>query len=158
MTASLQPSLLRARRVTTTTSKPTVTVKPSPIQEPGNGIDTPSPIQEGMISLADFVKWKAAAGKDCAGLWAGTNACVGVVGDKSMPTTTAGSGVTTPTPIQEGMVKNCVKVHYISPTTTCQGVLKYNKITMEQFAKWNPAVGRDCSGLWKETHAGVAVS
>lgn len=163
----------------------TMTTKPKPpatTTTKGNGISTPTPIQEGMvtncnkfhlisptttcqgvlnyhkISLADFVKWNPAVGKDCGGLWAGTNACVGVVGDKPSPTTTAGNGVTTPTPIQAGMVKNCIKFHYISPTTTCQGVLSYNKITMEQFAKWNPAVGKDCSGLWKETHACVAVS
>jgi hypothetical protein len=167
---------------TTTTSKPTVTVKLSPTQEPGNGIETPSPIEEGMvsnynkfhlisptttcegvldyhkISLADFVKWNPAVGKGCSGLWTGTNACVGVVGDKPTPTTTAGNDVTTPTPIQAEVVKDCIKFHYISPTTTCQGVLSYNKITMEQFAKWNPAVGKDCSGLWKETHACVAGS
>ncbi|KAJ3471900.1 hypothetical protein MRS44_001999 [Fusarium solani] len=167
---------------TTTTSKPTVTVKLSPTQEPGNGIETPSPIEEGMvsnynkfhlisptttcegvlnyhkISLADFGKWNPAVGKGCSGLWTGTNACVGVVGDKPTPTTTAGNDVTTPTPIQAEVVKDCIKFHYISPTTTCQGVLSYNKITMEQFAKWNPAVGKDCSGLWKETHACVAVS
>ncbi|KAI8719884.1 hypothetical protein NCS52_00770700 [Fusarium sp. LHS14.1] len=163
----------------TTTTKPK---PPATTTTKGNGISTPTPIQEGMvsncnkfhlisptttcqgvlnyhkISLADFVKWNPAVGKDCGALWAGTNACVGVVGDKPTPTTTAGNGVTTPTPIQAGMVKNCIKFHYISPTTTCQGVLNYNKITMEQFAKWNPAVGKDCSGLWKETHACVAVS
>ncbi|KAI8692010.1 hypothetical protein NCS56_00195500 [Fusarium sp. Ph1] len=88
---------------TTTTSKPTVTVKPFPTQEPGNGIETPSPIQEGMVS-------------------------------------------------------NCNKFHLISPTTTCEGVLNYHKISLADFVKWNPAVGKDCSGLWKETHACVAVS
>ncbi|WAO84691.1 Hypothetical protein NCS54_00191300 [Fusarium falciforme] len=144
--------------------EPTTIVPSSTTREPGNGIETPSPIQEGMvsncnkfhltsptatcegvlnyhkISLADFVKWNPAVGKDCGGLWAGTNACVGVVGDKPSPTTTAGNGLTTSTPIQAGMVKNCIKFRYISPTTTCQGVLSYNKITMEQFAKWNPAL------------------
>lgn len=162
----------------------TTTTKPKPVATTtkGNGISTPTPIQEGMvsncnkfhlvgpattcqgilaynkISLADFVKWNPAVGKDCGGLWKGTNACVGVVGFKPTPTTTTGNGVTTPTPIQAGMVKNCVKFHHIRSTTTCQGVLSYNKIPMAQFFKWNPAVGKDCSGLWKDTHACVAVS
>ncbi|KAH7260827.1 uncharacterized protein BKA55DRAFT_504394, partial [Fusarium redolens] len=162
----------------TTTTKP----KPAATTTKGNGITTPTPIQDGMVSncnkfhfvqstttcqgilnynkitLADFVKWNPGVGKDCGGLWKGTNACVGVVGFKPSPTTTAGNGVTTPTPIQEGMVKNCVKFHFIGPQTTCQGVLNYDKITMAQFAKWNPAVGKDCSGLWKGTNACVAVA
>ncbi|KAF5664495.1 hypothetical protein FHETE_7086 [Fusarium heterosporum] len=162
----------------TTTTKP----KPAATTTKGNGITTPTPIQEGMVSncnkfhfvqstttcqgilscnkitMADFTKWNPAVGKDCSGLWKGTNACVGVVGFKPSPTTTTGNGIATPTPIQTGMVKNCVKFHFIGPQTTCQGVLKYNKITMAQFTKWNPAVGKDCSGLWKGTNACVAVA
>ncbi|KAF4439701.1 hypothetical protein F53441_12512 [Fusarium austroafricanum] len=162
----------------TTTTKP----KPATTTAKGNGIKTPGPIQEGMVSncnkwhfvgekttcqgivnydkitLADFIKWNPAVGKDCSNLWKGTNACVGVVGSKPNPTTTAPSnGIKTPLPIQEGMVKNCVTFHYISSTTTCQALLKYRKITMEQFFKWNPAVTKDCSGLWKNTNACVGV-
>ncbi|SPJ89608.1 uncharacterized protein FTOL_12969 [Fusarium torulosum] len=165
------------------TPSPTTAVKPSPtVTTPANGIKTPLPIQDGMVSncnkwhfvkdtttcqgivdynnitLADFIKWNPAVGKDCSGLWKGTNACVGVVGSKPQPTATAPSnGVKTPLPIQEGMVKNCVKFHYISSSTTCQALLKYDKITMEQFFKWNPAVKKDCSGLWKDTNACVGV-
>ncbi|KAJ4248492.1 hypothetical protein NW762_012830 [Fusarium torreyae] len=151
----------------TTTTKP----KPATTTTKGNGITTPTPIQAGMvsncnkfhlvgdsttcqgildydkISLADFVKWNPAVGKDCGGLWKGTHACVGVVGSKPTPTKDSGNGVTTPTPTQAGMVKNCSKFHFIGTTTTCQGVLKYDKITLAQFVKWNPAIGKDCSGL-----------
>ncbi|KAF4943698.1 hypothetical protein FGADI_13236 [Fusarium gaditjirri] len=130
---------------------------------PGNGIKTPEAIQEGIIkynkiTLTDFIKWNLAVGKDCSRLWKGTSACVGVVGSKPQPTATAPSnGIKTPSPIQDGMVKNCVTFHHITSTTTCQALLKYRKITMEQFFKWNPAVKKDCSGLWKDTHACVAV-
>ncbi|CAJ0543921.1 Ff.00g039930.m01.CDS01 [Fusarium sp. VM40] len=160
---------------------PTATVKPSPTKA-GNGISTPSPIQDNMvsncnkfhpvkstttcqgileynkISLADFVKWNPDVGEDCSNLWQGTNACVGVIGFNPTPTQAAGNGVKTPSPIQTGMVKNCVKFHHIRPTTTCRGVLDYNKITMEQFFKWNAAVKSDCSGLWKDTHACVGIA
>ncbi|KAF4986554.1 hypothetical protein FGRMN_10782 [Fusarium graminum] len=158
------------------------TPSPTTTTAKGNGITTPTPIQEGMvsncnkfyfvqstttcqgiltynkISLADFVKWNPAVGKDCTGLWKGTNACVGVVGFNPSPTTTTGNGIATPTPIQVGMVKNCVKFYFIGPHTTCQGVLNDNKISLADFAKWNPAVGKDCSGLWKGTNACVAVA
>ncbi|KAM0227407.1 hypothetical protein ACHAP5_012184 [Fusarium lateritium] len=143
------------------TPSPTTAVKPSPtVTTPANGIKTPSPIQDGTVSncnkwhfikdtttcqgiidynkitLADFIKWNPAVGKDCSGLWKGTNACVGVVGSKPQPTaTTPNNGVKTPLPIQEGMVKNCVKFHYISSSTKCQALLKYDKITIEQFFK-----------------------
>ncbi|KAJ4111469.1 hypothetical protein NW768_011823 [Fusarium equiseti] len=162
----------------TTTTKP----KPATTTVKGNGIKTPEPIQEGMVSncnkwhfvgetttclgivdynkitMADFIKWNPAVGKDCDQLWKGTNACVGVVGSTPKPTPTAPSnGIKTPLPIQVGMVKNCVTFHYISSTTTCQALLKYRKITMEQFVKWNPAVKKDCSGLWKDTNACVGV-
>ncbi|SPJ71097.1 uncharacterized protein FTOL_00825 [Fusarium torulosum] len=161
------------------TPTPTTTTKPP---TNSNGITTPLPIQDGMVSncnkfhpvkstttcqgildynkitLADFVKWNPAVGKDCSNLWQNTNACVGVVEFTPTPTSTAGNGIKTPSPIQLGMVKNCIKFHHIKPTTTCQGVLDYNKITLAQFFKWNPAVGKDCSGLWKDTHACVGVA
>ncbi|KAH7239551.1 hypothetical protein BKA59DRAFT_532470 [Fusarium tricinctum] len=155
-----------------------------------NGIKTPEAIQEGMvsncnkwhfigekttcqgiinynkISLADFIKWNPAVGKDCSGLWKDTNACVGVIGSTPSPTTavkssptitTPANGIKTPSPIQDGMVSNCNKSHFIKDTTTCQGIVDYNKITLTDFIKWNPAVGKDCSGLWKGTNACVGV-
>ncbi|KAI3581953.1 hypothetical protein IWW34DRAFT_690066 [Fusarium oxysporum f. sp. albedinis] len=165
------------------------TTEPTSAPYSGSGIQTPRPIQEGMvancnkfhyvtttttcqsvldyhkISLADFFKWNPAVGKDCTNLWKGTNACVCVNGYTSSPTTntkpnpvgiTSGNGFTTPSPIQAGLVKNCVKFHYIGAGTTCHSVLHHYKITMAQFAQWNPAVGEDCTNLWKDTYACVA--
>ncbi|KAH6874031.1 LysM domain-containing protein [Thelonectria olida] len=80
----------------TTTSKPTTTTK-------GNGVTTPTPTQDGMVSnckkfhlvaagdscasiakkysitTANFIKWNPAAKSDCTGLWAKTYACVGLI-------------------------------------------------------------------------------
>ncbi|KAF4429443.1 hypothetical protein FACUT_9186 [Fusarium acutatum] len=168
-------------------TKPTIPQKPSLAGECcGNGIQTPEPIQEGMvdncnkfhyvsptttcqgvldyykISLADFIKWNPAVGEDCTNLWAGTNACVCVKGYTFSPTrdiklnAVGYNGFATPSPIQAGLVKNCVKFHYIGAGTTCHEVLHHYKITMPQFAQWNPAVGEDCKTLWKGTYACVA--
>lgn len=168
-------------------ARPTVPQKPSPTDECcGNSIQTPKPIQEGMvencnkfhyidstttcqgvldhykISLADFIKWNPAVGEDCTNMWAGTNACVRVKGYTSSPTRdikpnpVVDDGFATPSPIQAGLVKNCVKFHYIGAGTTCKEVLHHYKITMAQFARWNPAVGDDCKTLWKGTYACVA--
>ncbi|KAM0542840.1 hypothetical protein ACHAPJ_012620 [Fusarium lateritium] len=156
----------------TTTTKITPTVKSSPTKEPsGNGIETPPVIQDGMISncnkfhevrstttckgildynklsLADFIKWNPALGKDCSNLWQGTSACVGVIGGLTSPTTikpcliTPGNEMKTPLPIQDSMVSNCNKFHPVKSTTSCQGIFNYNKITLADSSKWNPAVG-----------------
>ncbi|KZL66303.1 LysM domain-containing protein [Colletotrichum tofieldiae] len=147
----------------------------------GNGIATPTPIQPGMvtncnkfhfiktttlcsgvlsynsITMAEFLKWNPSVKSDCTGMQANTYACVNVIGRSPTPTTTKPStGVTTPTPTQAGMVKGCTKFHQVRSTTTCQGILDYNKITMAQFVKWNPAVKKDCSNLWSDTYACVA--
>ncbi|KAI7771209.1 hypothetical protein LZL87_014370 [Fusarium oxysporum] len=141
-----------------------------------NGISTPTPIQSGMIgncnkfhmvkstttcdsiqnyykiSLADFVKWNPAVGSKCTGLWANYNVCVGVIGGTP---TKPSNGVTTPSPIQSGMVSNCKKFHPVSSTTTCDSIQKYYKITMAQLVKWNPATGSKCTGLWAKYYVCV---
>ncbi|KAH6688597.1 hypothetical protein F5X68DRAFT_168525 [Plectosphaerella plurivora] len=154
---------------------------PPPSTTVGNGISTPTPIQEGMVKncnkfhlvkttttcqslmdyynipLANLYKWNPAIGSSCQSLWANTNVCVGVVGGSPAPTTTAGNGVATPTPIQEGMVKNCNKFHLVKTTTTCQSIMDYYNIPWANLYKWNPAIGSSCSSLWANTYACVGV-
>lgn len=157
--------------VISTTPEPTTT---------GNGVSTPTPIQSGMVSncnkfhvvgktttcqgivdynkitMANFLKWNAGVNSGCTNLGLGNYMCVGVIGgSEPTPTKTAG-GVVTPTPTQAGMIQGCTKFHPVSSTTTCEGILNYNKITLAQFYKWNPAVKSDCSNLWKDTYACVA--
>jgi hypothetical protein len=105
------------------------------------------------ITLQDFVKWNPTVGSDCTGMQAKVNVCVGVIGGTTMittpkpsPTTSAGNGVQTPQPTQPGMVTNCNKFHYISKGNTCSQITSYQKISMDDFVKWNPTVGSDCSG------------
>jgi hypothetical protein len=38
------------------------------------------------------------------------------------------------------MVSNCNKFHYIAKDVTCGQVISYQKITLEDFVKWNPSV------------------
>ncbi|KAH7626009.1 LysM domain-containing protein [Sordaria sp. MPI-SDFR-AT-0083] len=75
---------------------------PTPVK-PGNGIQTPTPIQSGMttscrtfhfvtsgqtcqtiiakygITQANFVKWNPAVKSDCTGMWANAYVCVAVL-------------------------------------------------------------------------------
>ncbi|KAJ4245206.1 hypothetical protein NW762_014076 [Fusarium torreyae] len=161
---------------TTTTAKATTTKATTTIA--ANGISTPTPIQDDMvkncnkfhmvkttttcdsiqnyysISMADFAKWNPAVGAKCTGLWANYNVCVGVIGGTP---TKPSTGVTTPSPIQSGMVSNCKKFHPVASTTTCDSIQKYYKITMAQLVKWNPAVGSKCTGLWAKYYVCVGV-
>jgi LysM repeat protein len=148
----------------------------------GNGVPTPAPVQPRIVKncnkfyfvesgdtcavingktgarVADIISWNG-LNSGCTDIWGSTYACVGVIGQsQTTPTpspTRPPNSPATPSPIQSGMVQGCTLWHFIGGTTTCQQVLDYQKITLAQFYKWNPAVKADCSGLWKDTHACV---
>ncbi|RKK66494.1 hypothetical protein BFJ69_g15358 [Fusarium oxysporum] len=136
---------------TKTTTKAATPTKPS------NGINTPPPIQQNMVANCNkfhMVTKTTTFGSNCAGLWAGYNVCVGVVGGTP---TQPGNGVKTPSPIQPKMVSNCKKFHKVTSTTTCVSIQKYYKIAMAQLVKWNPTVGKGCDKLWADYWVCVGV-
>ncbi|KAF4919633.1 LysM domain-containing protein [Colletotrichum viniferum] len=169
--------------VTTTTSAAS-----TPTSDPGNGVVTPTPIQDGMtkdcnkfyfvktgdgcaniassnsIALSDFYAWNPAVGDTCAGLWANVYVCVGVIGSSApttttapASTTTAGNGISTPTPIQEGMVDNCNRFYMVKTGDGCASIASANSIPLSDFYEWNPAVGNTCAGLWANVYVCVRV-
>jgi LysM repeat protein len=155
----------------------TTSVKPSPTK-PSNGITTPLPTQPTIvnncdafyfvprdqscaaiaqkhgITTAQFLAWNPSVGSTCSGLWADAYACVSIVGHT--PTTTSDNP--SPTPIQSGMVTNCKTFHLVKKNETCATITSKYKITQANFVKWNPAVGKDCKGMWANSYACVAVS
>ncbi|KAK3175840.1 hypothetical protein K4F52_009947 [Lecanicillium sp. MT-2017a] len=167
----------------------TSTVSPisTTIVAPGNGVETPTPIQPGMvdncdafhfvergegcqsiasmygISLDDFVKWNAGiGGAQCTSLWAGVNVCVSVIGSDSTepppPTTTApDNGITTPTPTQPGMVGNCEEFHHVEQGQSCATIVSKYEIAISDFVKWNDVGGLDCTGLWADVYVCISV-
>ncbi|KAF3903844.1 hypothetical protein ABW20_dc0100423 [Dactylellina cionopaga] len=160
----------------TTTKKPTTTA-------PQNGITTPTPTQAGMVGncnkfylvkpgeacnsiattanipLSLLYKWNQALNSDCSGLWANVYICIGTTDFKPTPptTTSANNGVSTPTPIQNGMVQNCNKFYNVKPGDSCDPISRNNGISLEDFYKWNPTVNKDCSGLWTNYFVCVGV-
>ncbi|KAL4907197.1 hypothetical protein BDW74DRAFT_166705 [Aspergillus multicolor] len=150
---------------------------PTETTSSGNGITTPAPIQTGMvancdglylivsgdncatvaanhgISLADFYAWNPAVGNTCAYLDLGDYVCVGVIGASAAVTTTSssssssGNGITTPSPIQTGMVSNCDLFHLVESGDTCAAIAEGQGISLSDFYAWNPAVGTSCSYL-----------
>ncbi|KAJ5986039.1 hypothetical protein N7451_010404 [Penicillium sp. IBT 35674x] len=142
----------------------------------GNGVTTPTPTQAGMvddcngfhlvasgdscqtiataagIALADFYSWNSGVGSGCSSLWLRYYVYTGVIGSTptttAVTTTSAGNGVTTPTPIQPGMVSNCNKFHDVVSGDGCQTIANAAGITLTQFETWNTEVGSSCSILW----------
>jgi LysM repeat protein len=153
-----------------TTLKPTTTTTTK--TSPTNGVETPSPTQPDMvencnkfafvqqgqncdalakangITFADIYKWNPSVKSDCTGLWANVWVCVSVIGNTPSPTKPSPTnGIETPSPIQEGMVKNCNKFHLVKTTTTCSSIENYYKLPLDKFLEWNPDVGKNCQFL-----------
>ncbi len=51
------------------------------------------------------------------------------------------------------MVSYCDKFELVKVGDTCQSLTSENFISLDDFVKWNPAVGKDCTGLWANTYA-----
>ncbi|OKL55215.1 hypothetical protein UA08_09512 [Talaromyces atroroseus] len=139
----------------------------------GDGISTPMPIQTGMvstcdafhlvvsgdtcaaiataagISLTNFYAWNPAVGTSCTSLDLGDYVCIGVIGSTSVTTSSSssGDGISTPTPIQTGMVSNCDAFHLVVSGDTCAALATAAGISLTNFYAWNPAVGTSCTGL-----------
>ncbi|KAI0476852.1 hypothetical protein F4859DRAFT_65195 [Xylaria cf. heliscus] len=107
------------------------------------------------ISLTNFYAWNPAVGSSCAGLQAGVYVCIGLQGSAPTQTittlkptsTTKGNGITTPTPVQTGMVSDCDAFYLVHSGDTCSNIASVEGITLANFYAWNPAVGSSCAGL-----------
>ncbi|KAM0669608.1 hypothetical protein ACQRIU_000003 [Beauveria bassiana] len=165
-------------QTSTTTSAPTASL-PSPTQDGlakdcsqfylAKSGDTCNGIVAvyGSFSLDEFLAWNPAVGRTCNLLLSGTYYCVDApsrITTSSTTTTVAATsttldnGIATPQPTQPGMVKDCVKFHYVFPGNTCAQITSYNGISQQDFAKWNPQVGEGCTALWANTYACVGVA
>ena len=71
--------------------------------------------------------------------------------NKPSTTTTAPAPNDTPSPIQDGMVGNCNRSHWVADGQSCATIAALYSITVAQFIQWNPAAKSDCSGLWART-------
>ncbi|KAJ0281888.1 hypothetical protein CBS470a_008049 [Colletotrichum nupharicola] len=147
---------------------------------------TPTPTQEGMvggcyifykvasgdgcwaiadahgIALDDFYSWNPAVKTDCTGLQADVYVCVGLAAagapQPTSSTTADASAGATPSPVQEGMVTNCVKFHLVQSGDGCWAISDAQGIALNDFYTWNPAVKTDCSGLQADVYVCVGVA
>ncbi|OJJ48046.1 hypothetical protein ASPZODRAFT_141589 [Penicilliopsis zonata CBS 506.65] len=106
------------------------------------------------ISLATFYAWNPAVGTSCAYLDVGDYVCIGVLGGTtaspttgSVTSTTTGDGISTPSPIQTGMVSTCDEFHLVVSGDDCATIAADAGISLDTFYAWNPAVGTSCAYL-----------
>ncbi|KAF4589060.1 LysM domain-containing protein [Ophiocordyceps camponoti-floridani] len=59
--------------------------------------------------------------------------------------------VTTPRPIQSGMIKGCRAFHYVVKGETCLAIEAMYGPSIDDLVKWNPAIGPDCTNMWADT-------
>ncbi|KAI1119968.1 LysM domain-containing protein [Nemania abortiva] len=116
------------------------------------------------ITLEDFLRWNPILAPDCTNFEVQKSYCVETT-DEPAPTTSSGSstptqpsnGITTPQPIQPGMVDNCDAFYFVPKDSSCQGIATANGITLQQFLTWNPLVGDTCSGLWANAYVCISI-
>ncbi|KAH8178523.1 hypothetical protein LIA77_00042 [Sarocladium implicatum] len=165
----------------------TTSAAPPSTTTAGNGIATPTPIQEGMVgncnkfyfvkdgqtcssvlaesglSLAQLYRWNPTVKSDCSGLWSKVYVCISTTDPittttTTKPTTTApGNGISTPSPVQSGMVGNCNKFHWVSPGDSCQQIVSYQGISLAEFVKWNTGFGSNCNNMQASNWACVGI-
>jgi Tfp pilus assembly protein FimV len=116
------------------------------------------------ISLDQFYQFNPYVQTDCSRLWSGYNVCIRTIGmvtpassafKTSTVATTTKPASTTPTPVQQGMVADCKKFYKVVSGDGCWAIADTNKISLDDFYKWNPALKTDCSGLWAEYYVCV---
>ncbi|KAJ5166767.1 uncharacterized protein N7482_005548 [Penicillium canariense] len=104
------------------------------------------------IPVSSFYSWNPAVKADCTGLQASEYVCVDV---KSSATST---GITTPAPIQTGMVSNCDNFYKVVTNDQCGQIASEYSIPLSSFYSWNLAVRTDCSGLQASEYVCVGVA
>jgi LysM repeat protein len=73
--------------------------------------------------------------------------------------TTSSPAETTPSPIQDGMVKGCKRFYFVQPGDGCWAIANAHGIALSDFYAWNPAVnnGGECVGLWPDVYVCVGI-
>ncbi|CCC12068.1 hypothetical protein SMACR_02289 [Sordaria macrospora] len=128
------------------------------------------------ITSEQFARWNPSVATACK-LTAGNSYCIEnnfgqdeppqpstssptLIGTTTVSTTaspTTGNGISTPTPIQEGMVGNCNKFHFVQSGQGCTTIGSTYGVSLAQLVAWNPAIGSQCTGLWANTYLCVGV-
>ncbi|TID07466.1 LysM domain-containing protein [Colletotrichum higginsianum] len=180
------------KAVVTTTAAPTSTKAPTTIitttttTSAGSGVETPEPVQGGIVkncnkfhfvasgdscaaiaqkyglTVAQFASFNGLNG-GCTNLWGDTYACVGLIGGNpaqttapAQTTTAPSNGVQTPEPVHNGIVGNCNKFYMVKSGDSCASIAQKNSIRTADVVSWN-GLNSGCTNLWLDTYACVGL-
>jgi LysM repeat protein len=110
------------------------------------------------ITLLEFLSLNQKLNDQCSNLLSGYAYCVAAVNGTATDATPTASSVVTPTPIQEGLTKNCNVFYHVKSGDGCYDIANDNGISLDEFYTYNPAVGKDCSKLYPDTYVCVSVA
>ncbi|PKK46870.1 hypothetical protein CI102_8376 [Trichoderma harzianum] len=122
------------------------------------------------LTIDQFHFMNPSVSQDCSTLVMGTHYCVtterggaplGYYDDDDNETytttiggtTSSGTGIVTPSPVQTGMTSACDNFYKVQIPDGCFDIAQNYSISLGNFYAWNPAIKTDCSGL----HAGLYV-
>ncbi|ENH73458.1 hypothetical protein FOC1_g10008948 [Fusarium oxysporum f. sp. cubense race 1] len=107
-----------------------------------------------------FVEYNPSVKDDCSGIQEGHSYCLevnhGLPRDDNPPkvSSTEGSkpeptGDKKPSPTQDGLIDTCTTFRMAKKGDTCAKIIaEYKTFDFSDFFKWNPAIDKDCSGIW----------
>lgn len=125
-----------------------------------------------QITLDQLYVWNPVVGTSCESLWPQVYICVGIIGFTATPSptpvpsstirpsstkATPTNGITTPTPVQAGLISTCDEFYLVKDTDNCYNIAQTYQISLDQFYAWNPAVGSSCATLWPRYYVCVSL-
>ncbi|KJZ77004.1 hypothetical protein HIM_03325 [Hirsutella minnesotensis 3608] len=130
-------------------------------------------LQENSITLEQFRRWNPTIGTAGEGWTVGRAYCVEAAFEPTpepaapqVPNSPPSSGSIAPvenapngpTPSQPGRISTCTAFYKTMHGDSCQDIVnKYGTFTLDEFYRWNPAVGADCRNLWTDVYVCVGI-
>ncbi|KAL4862529.1 hypothetical protein BDV12DRAFT_190368 [Aspergillus spectabilis] len=128
-----------------------------------------------QLAIEEFYAMNPSVKEDYSGLVLGTHYCVSTYLDgvpagqpgwtgptftwtgtisptSTTSTSTTTSGVSTPSPVQTGIIETCDEFYRVSTGDTCYDIIQEHDVALSDFYVWNPAVKTDCTGLQADVY------
>lgn len=110
------------------------------------------------ITLSELLSLNQKLNDQCSNLLSGYAYCVATVNGTATDSTPTTSSVVTPTPVQEGLAKNCNEFYRVESGDGCYDIANDHSIPLDDFYDYNLAVGNDCSKLYPDTYVCISVT
>ncbi|KAF1359810.1 hypothetical protein EJ07DRAFT_82962, partial [Lizonia empirigonia] len=111
-------------------------------------------LQYGLFSQEQFFSWNPALSGNCDGLWLGYYYCVAAGDSLPAPPTETKRPASTP----QGQISTCTSWYQSDGLETCEDIVgMFGRFSQNDFIKWNPTVGSDCTGIVADQYLCVGI-